>query len=128
MIGIVIFQILAFIVVALIENFVTGSVVKYGRKNIGLYNDPGTKKPFTYFTGILGFLEILFYTACYASGAQALIIAWIGIRTIERLYGKPTVPDGSAQARGSINIFLAGNLMTLLFGIGNGSIIKYLLI
>lgn len=111
----------------ILGNIVTFIVVSCLRKRIGRYKGPDGK-PYLRFSTLLGILESILYTISYVGGMHFLIGVWIAVKMAGRWSSRENlVIDKSNVPPESINIFLIGNLLILLFGIIGGVIIKHFL-
>ena len=74
--------------------------------------------------GWLGYFEILSYALSYALGYPQFIAVWIAARMVERWKATKTktVPGTSPTnvPTGTINIFLLGTLLSVIFGVLGG--------
>jgi hypothetical protein len=130
MIGSKISWILGLTVSLLIGHIISYLVVKHLRVKINRWvDDEGLR--YTRFTSLLGILERLLYTICIVFDVKFLIGVWLAIKMAGRwaprdsLWGEYSREDDLAQrARGAIAVLLIGNLLSLLFGIAGGVIIK----
>jgi len=69
-----------------------------------------------YLVRILGLLERALYTTCIVVGQPAGIAAWLAIKVITRWSDEENRKANISEA----NIYLIGNLLTVLFGAGSG--------
>jgi hypothetical protein len=80
-------------------------------------NDEKTKRD-KYLVRILGALERFLYTSCIVFGQPAGIAAWLAIKVLTRWTN--TNEKGHWATISNANIYLIGNLLTVLFGAAGG--------
>lgn len=69
-----------------------------------------------YLVRILGLLERILYTTCIVVEEPAGIAAWLAIKVLTRWAGEEHRWANISEA----NIYLIGNLLTVIFGAGGG--------
>jgi len=105
---------------ALIANLIPRNLVKLFKRNSELLK--GESKQNGEYILQLGVIEIFSYALSVVSGVGAFIAVWLGIKTLNRWRVRDN-GEGPREAS-EINIFLFGNLSSVLIGIIGGLIFK----
>lgn len=97
--------------------FVIEWIMRFLRKHSDVLKDEkGTGKKDMYLVRWLGVLERLLYTTCIVFGQPSGIAAWLAVKVITRW--KSEQERWATISRS--NIYLIGNLLTIIFGVAGG--------
>ena len=110
------------LIYAFIANFIPRGIVKLMKKyakNISSDNRGSGE-----YTLPLGTIEIFSFALSIVLGVVAFIGVWLGVRTLNRWKTKDR-GEGPTEAC-AINIFLTGNLLSVLMGVLGGLFFKWL--
>lgn len=102
------------LIYTLIVNSIVGPIVDHCQKEV-----PGKYGPKT-FSSLLAYFEILTYALSWVLGYPAFIGIWLGVKVVK---GKWTTDP---TERAILNIYLFGNLLSLMSGVLGGLIFKWL--
>jgi hypothetical protein len=117
--------VIGLVLYAALGSLLIGHIVKLLRNRIDLLAGP-ENEPLTRFSWLLGVLEIALYIICIVSKMPFLIGVWLGVKMAGRWTAQASKQPSGEYVRGTVNIFLIGNLLCLFFGIGGGAFSKLL--
>jgi hypothetical protein len=104
----------------ILGGFLIEWVMKFIRnRSEGLKSKKINAKHDMYLVRLLGLLERMFYTTCIVFGQPAGIAAWLAIKVLTRWSDEENRKANISEA----NIYLIGNLLTAMFGVGGGLLI-----
>lgn len=111
---------IGYLVSLLVGGLIIEFFMKYLRKSSKVLEDEGkNEKKDIHLVRWLGLLERFLYTTSFLIGQPAWIAAWLAIKVLTRWSGEENRWANISEA----NIYLIGNLLTVLFSVFGGIII-----
>jgi amino acid permease len=121
-IAIVVFWLVLLLAYSFIVNFVPRSIVKLLKNNSKLLDQKNKVSGES--TLPLGTIEIFSFALSIVLEIVAFIGVWLGLKTLNR-WGLRRKNEGPKEAA-EINIFLIGNILSVLMGVFGGLIFRWL--